>query len=176
MRQLYPLSTAMSTIHCVDLTPDRLPDYLAFFETRAFTDNPRWARCYCYFPLHDPTHTDWSQRTATENRRALCDSVASGSARGLLAYRDGKVVGWCSAGPWSQYPMLGDVDEPDAASLGMIFCFVVAPAQRGQGIASAMLDAACDTFKSRGFAAAVAKPRKAAQGQRPITTGRFRCS
>jgi hypothetical protein len=32
---------------CFELTPERLPDHLDFFDRRAFTDNLRWARCHC---------------------------------------------------------------------------------------------------------------------------------
>jgi len=59
---------AMTDITCAPLTGDRLADYLAFFDTRAFTDNPRWAGCYCYFPVHDPRQVEWEKRTAPENR------------------------------------------------------------------------------------------------------------
>jgi hypothetical protein len=86
----------MSTLHCVELAPDRLGDYLAFFDKRAFTDNPRWSGCYCYFPLHDPEKTDWHKRAAAENRAAVCECVATGHAKGYLAYAEGEVVGWCN--------------------------------------------------------------------------------
>ena len=33
------------------LTPERLEDYLDFFDAPAFTDNPDWASCYCFFPF-----------------------------------------------------------------------------------------------------------------------------
>ncbi len=50
------------------LTPALLGDYLAFFDAKAFPDNPRWAFCYCYFPYHDPERTEWQKRTGPENR------------------------------------------------------------------------------------------------------------
>jgi hypothetical protein len=124
----------VTTLTYAPLTADRLADYLRFFETRAFVDNPRWAGCYCYFPLHDPARTEWNLRTAPENRAAVTDCIQAGSARGVLAYEDGEVVGWCNAGPWSQFPMLQETPEPDADRLGVIFCFVVAPELRAQGL------------------------------------------
>jgi len=152
----------VADIVCKPLSPELLPDYLAFFDDRAFTDNPRWAGCYCYFPLHDPRTTEWSKRGRDENRAAVSGCIRGGTARGVLAYDGGQVIGWCNAGPWSQYPMLADVPESDTGRLGMIFCFVVAPAWRGRGVARALLGAACDELRRLGMAAVQAKPLKSA--------------
>lgn len=135
--------------HCA-LTPERLDDYLRFFDHRAFTDNPRWAGCYCYFPLHDPRKTDWEARTSSQNRTAVSDCVRAGRSHGYLAYDGDDVVGWCSAGKWSQFPMLGDVPEGDAETTGALMCFVVAPEWRGRGVASGLLGAACDGLRGQG--------------------------
>lgn len=67
----------MSDVQCFELSRSRLDDYLAFFDGRAFTDNPRWSGCYCYFPLHDPEKTDWHKRSAAENRQAVCNAAIS---------------------------------------------------------------------------------------------------
>ena len=62
------------------LTPERLNDFLDFFDTRAFTDNRDWSGCYSFFPYYDPaTDGDWSERTAAENRAAMCEAVESAS-------------------------------------------------------------------------------------------------
>jgi ribosomal protein S18 acetylase RimI-like enzyme len=153
----------MTDLHCTALTPARLDDYLRFFDTRAFTDNPRWSGCYCYFPLHNPQTTDWHARSAAQNRAAVSSCIAAREARGFLAYRGAEVVGWCNAGPWSQYPMLSDEPETDSETLGVIFCFVIEPASRGQGIARALLLAACDGLRSEGMTAVQARPLKDAQ-------------
>jgi ribosomal protein S18 acetylase RimI-like enzyme len=142
------------------LEPGHLDEYLQFFDTRAFTDNPRWADCYCYYPLHDPREKDWAERTGLENREAVSGCILSGRSQGYLAYRDGEVIGWCSAGPRSLYPMLRDEPRPVADSTGAIFCFIVAPEHRGQGVASALLDAACVGLQARGLTVAQARPLK----------------
>lgn len=154
----------MPDLTCVPLTPDRLPDYLAFFDTRAFPDNPRWAGCYCYFPVHDPERTQWSKRTAEENRSAVGECIRAGTTAGFLAYLDGEVAGWCHAAPWSMYPMLRDDPQAGTESLGAIFCFVVAPPARGRGVATALLAAACEGLRGRGMTAVQARPAKNAQG------------
>ena len=149
------------------LSAANLAEYLAFFDTRAFPDNPRWAGCYCFFPYHDPKTMVWPQRSATENRIAISTSVTAGQAQGYLAYAGGEVVGWCNAAPRERFPMLAD--EPDARAddaqhTGSIMCFVVAPSHRGQGVAAALLSAACDGLKAQGLRMVQAKPVKDAQG------------
>jgi GNAT superfamily N-acetyltransferase len=146
------------------LATERLADYLAFFEERAFTDNPRWASCYCYFPYHDPKSTDWPTRTAAQNRTAICECINGGRAQGHLAYEGDQVVGWCNAGPWSLYPTLSGSDSEPKADTGCIFCFVVAPTHRRQGIARALLDAACDALKSQQLRWVRAAPSRKAEG------------
>lgn len=141
------------------LTPERLADYLRFFDTRAFTDNAEWAGCFCYYPLHDPQLTDWQRRTGPENREAVSDCILRGAAQGYLAYLDGEVIGWCNAGPGELFPMLrGGRSMTD--STGVIDCFVVAPDYRGQGIAAALLDAACAGLRAQGLGEVVARPNR----------------
>jgi ribosomal protein S18 acetylase RimI-like enzyme len=142
------------------LEPAHLDEYLQFFETRAFTDNPQWAGCYCYYPLHDPLQTDWQRRTGPENREAVAGCILTGQSQGYLAYRDGEVIGWCNAGPRRLYPMLRDDSRPVADPMGVIFCFIVAPEQRGQGVASTLLDAACVGLQAQGLTFAQARPLK----------------
>jgi ribosomal protein S18 acetylase RimI-like enzyme len=154
----------MSAYSFISLTADREQDYLQFFDSRAFTDNPKWAGCYCYFPLHDPATIQWKSRTAAENRASVSGCIRSGATAGVLAYAGNDVVGWCNAGPWSMYPMLHDAPEADAERLGVIFCFVVAPEHRGKGVASGLLAAACRALRDRGLSAVQAKPVRDAQG------------
>jgi GNAT superfamily N-acetyltransferase len=152
----------MADLSFQTLDADRLGDYLDFFEHRAFTDNPRWASCYCYFPLHDPRTMRWETRTAAENRTAVTTSIAARHLNGVLAYAGGQVVGWCNAGPWSQFPMLRDVPEAHATTTGAIMCFVVAPTWRGKGVASGLLKAACDALRAGGMTAVRARAVRSA--------------
>src|SRR5262245_49039429 len=99
----------MSTSVIRPLAPDCLADYLDFFDHRAFTDNPQWAGCYCYFPYHDPKSSpEWQKRSAADNRQAACACIQSGHSQGYLAYDGDRVVGWCNAAPRLRYPMLND--------------------------------------------------------------------
>ena len=158
-------------IHALDAS--RRDDYLRFFDTRAFTDNPRWAGCYCYYPQHDPKTTDWARRSAEANRDAICACIAEGSVQGWLAYRGGEVAGWCNAGPRRLYPMLADDDAmpPDDGATGAVFCFVVAPGERRRGIARALLQAACDGLRARSLRRVLAKPVRDAASPAANHTG-----
>lgn len=146
------------------LSPERQADFMAFFDGEAFSDNPRWAFCYCQCFYEDHRVVNWKARTAGENRDCAARRIATGRMQGYLAYREGRVVGWCSAAP---RPLLHALDdEPplqtspeELARTGTIMCFLVAPSQRGQGIAKALLDAACDDLRKQGMARVEANPR-----------------
>jgi GNAT superfamily N-acetyltransferase len=72
----------------------------------------------------------------------------------VLAYSDGKVVGWCHAAPRSALPQLDRTpgfasDDPERTAA--IVCFVIAPRYRGQRLAGRLLDGACEMTRARGF-------------------------
>lgn len=141
------------------LTPALEPDLVGFFEGDAFADNPKWASCYCQFLHVDHREVDWHRRTAAENRAACCARVAAGRMPGYLAYRDGKVVGWCNAAPRTMLAAFDDEPDPDAGRIGIIACFVVAKAHRRTGVARSLLEAACAGLAAQGLAFAEAMPK-----------------
>lgn len=147
------------------LTPARRDDFLHFFDHDAFADNPRWQRCYCHWLHADHRAVDWQRSTAQQNRAASSRMIERGEMSGYLAYREGRVVGWCNAAPFDAYAALADQAEAGAAEAGAIVCFVVAPGARHQGVARALLDEACDGLRQAGLKVAMAKPRRDAQGE-----------
>lgn len=145
------------------LVPARRDDFLRFFDHDAFPDNPRWQRCYCHWLHHDAD--TWQDTTAEQNRAASSRMIERGEMTGVLAYRDGKVIGWCNAAPWNAYLALADLRQPDADQTGAVVCFVIAPGARRQGAARALLDAACNGLRESGLKFAMAKPVRTAQGE-----------
>jgi GNAT superfamily N-acetyltransferase len=141
------------------LSPATLPDFLKFFDTDAFADNPRWAFCYCQFLYVDHNIVDWKSRALTDNRAAACDRISADRMRGYLAYVDDQVVAWCNAAPRPMMDSFSDEPDPDADAIGMIGCFVVAKPFRRRGLARALLRAACDGFAAHGlrYAQAIAQ-------------------
>ncbi|RQO54748.1 hypothetical protein DBR47_22020 [Paucibacter sp. KBW04] len=157
-------SKAMAGIEIQALKPERQADFLAFFEGPAFADNPRWKSCFCQFLYVDHRQVQWMARTAEQNRSAACERIGCGRMRGYLAYREGQVVGWCNAAPRLMMDAFADEPDPQADRLGQITCFVVAPAHRRSGVASALLAAACDGLKAQGLSWAEASPKLELQG------------
>jgi ribosomal protein S18 acetylase RimI-like enzyme len=151
----------------VALTPDRADDFLAFFDGPAFADNPDWADCYCMFPNFTGSNEEWEKATAASNRAAKCDLILNGKARGLLAYdTNGAVEGWCHAAPRTMLPRF-DTFAPidDREDVGDVVCFVIASTARRKGLASSLLNAACDQFAAEGLAYAEAFPAKPEGGE-----------
>ncbi|MDQ2675148.1 MAG: GNAT family N-acetyltransferase, partial [Chloroflexota bacterium] len=132
----------MDNLEIVPLTAERQSDLADLFDQGG---DPKW--CWCSF--YRLRSLDFKDATPASNRRVLETAVgttaAEGRAPGLVAYRDGAVIGWVSVGPRDDYErlqhsrVLAPVDERPVWS---IVCFVVARSARGQGVARALLDAA----------------------------------
>jgi len=133
------------------VTPDQHDAVMHYFDMVAYADNPNWAKCFCMERLVD----NYEQRTKEQNRAARSELLLSAKANGLVAYRLGRVVGWCHAAPKSE---LVTVPGERSADVGAIVCFVVAPDQRRQGIATHLLEAALEYLRSRGMKTAEAYP------------------
>lgn len=140
------------------LTSERMSDLAALFDQGG---DPKW--CWCaYFRLRS---VNFSSSTAADNRAVLEDAVestgAQGRAPGLVAYRDGEPVGWVSLGPRTDYErlvhsrVLAPVDETPVWS---IVCFVVGRQTRGEGLASALLEAAISYARGHGATTLEAYP------------------
>src|SRR5438309_3371558 len=142
----------MSDVTVRPISPDQHDAVMRFFDLVAYADNPNWSRCYCMERLVD----DYAARTKAQNRAARSELIRSAKANGLVAYRLGRVVGWCHAAPKTE---LVDVQGERSADVGAVVCFVVAPDQRRQGIATTLLDAALDHLRGRGVRTAEAYPR-----------------
>lgn len=133
------------------ISPDQHDAVLHFFDLVAYADNPNWSKCFCMERLV----TNYDERTKAQNRETRSELIKSAKANGLVAYRLGRVVGWCHAAPKSE---LLNIPEPRPADEGAIVCFVVAPDQRNQGIATALLDAALGYLRKRGMRRVEAYP------------------
>ena len=133
-------------IEIYKLTPDRLEDYLWFFENRAHADNDMWATCYC-IDYCSVANADADLRAHEVRRGAAVDYVNLGAIQGYLAYVDGKVVGWCNTNRKADCMECVGVrqevfPEPQGdvpRDVKSIFCFTVDPDMRGKGIAEALL-------------------------------------
>lgn len=141
----------MSDVTIRPISPDQHDAVMHFFDLVAYADNPNWSKCYCMERLVD----DYEERKKEQNRASRSELILGAKANGLVAYRLGRVVGWCHAAPKSE--LLG-VPGPASGDAGAIVCFVVAPDQRNQGIATALLDGAVAHLRRRGMKTVEAYP------------------
>ncbi len=152
------------------LTPERLGDYLYFFENVAHTDNKKWDRCYCidYCAAHN-------NRTAKKfaipdvRKKYATEYVNSGLIQGYLAYIDGKVIGWCNANDrndclhcygWKKHIESKEIKKKTKEKIKSVFCFTVAPDYRGKGVSTAMLERVINDAKKDGYDFIEAYPNK----------------
>ena len=150
-----------------DVTPESVAAYQDFFDHVAFRDYPAWQSCYCMETHRTEGDAAWAARTAGDNRRDMTAMIERGKVTGLLAFADGKPVGWCNYGETTHLAGLvhrfGLVPD-DHAGVGSVACFVIAAPYRGHGVASRLLDAAIDRLRSRGLRAVEAYPARAGDG------------
>jgi GNAT superfamily N-acetyltransferase len=110
--------------------------------------------CYCMYyrrsgRLDRPQGLTYSET----NKRALRALVDRGVVPGLLAYDNGRAIGWVSLGPREDYGRLArsSVMKPvDAKPAWSIICFFVDAKMRGQGVADALLAGALRWARNHG--------------------------
>ncbi|MHA7221575.1 GNAT family N-acetyltransferase [Arthrobacter sp. RHLT1-20] len=119
------------------------------------------ARCWCrFFAL---TGSEWSGTGPDARKGQLRAKFDGGSpAPGVIAFRDGQAVGWCAVEPRPCYPRIlrskvvtsagPAAAGPGGTRVWSVSCFVVAPGQRRQGVARALLSAAVKHAFSHGAA------------------------
>jgi ribosomal protein S18 acetylase RimI-like enzyme len=154
---------ALGPVEVKPLTPELEREYIEYFDGPALADNPVWARCYCLsYHLSMPARGQ-DARPSKQNRADRAAQIRRGEASGVLAFSDGRVVGWCNASPRTALPHLDERPEfatDDPENTGAIVCYVIAPQYRGQGLARRLLDGACEMLCERGFRQAEAYPPK----------------
>jgi GNAT superfamily N-acetyltransferase len=148
------------------LSPERLPDLASLFEQGG---DPKW--CWCtWYRLRN---AGFSKGSAEGHRavldRATREDAALGRGPGLLAYDGGEVVGWVSVGPREDYERLAHsraLYPVDDQPVWSIVCFVVGRSARGQGVATALLEAAIAYARDHGARIIEGYPVDVPDGQR----------
>jgi GNAT superfamily N-acetyltransferase len=128
------------------LTPDRWPDLEALFGPRGATGG-----CWCmWWRLR---RSEWREGKGEGNRQAFKAVVDAGDPPGLLAYADGRPVGWCAIAPRSEYPGLErtrNLKPVDDQPVWSITCFFIASTHRRRGVTVLLLEAAVAWAAGRG--------------------------
>jgi GNAT superfamily N-acetyltransferase len=152
-------------LEILPLTSERFADIATLFGEGG---DPKW--CWCSF--FRVRNVDFRTATPELNRsvleRAVEATEADGRAPGLVAYRGGVPIGWVSVGPRDDYARLqhSKVLAPlDDRPVWSIVCFVVSRQARGQGVATALLEAAVAYAGQHGATLVEAYPMET-EGQR----------
>ncbi len=121
------------------LTPARWDDFTELF-------GPKGACAGCWCTWARLGSADYRARKPAARRALMRRRVAKGPPPGLIAYEDGRPVGWIAIAPRGEFARLstskvmGPVDERPVWSAP---CFFIAREARGRGLTVALLEAAC---------------------------------
>jgi len=128
------------------VTRERLPDLAQFSEQHG-----KFRYCSC---MRWRMRSTEFQRSTKEGRVvALEGLVRQGAPIGILAYKEGKPVGWCSIAPRESYGALERyraLPRLDDAPLWSVVCFFVDRYVRRQGVTLGLLKAGVDYARSQG--------------------------
>ncbi len=151
------------------LTPALINDYLNFFDNVAFTDHKEWSFCYCmFFHTTDEMEEAYEKTGEVKNRDYAIEYINAGKMNGYLAYAQDKVVGWLNIDDKQSFYTLSRERRPElwtdnsGDNIKSAVCFLIAPAMRGRGIATRLLEKACADSKAEGYNLVEAYPVKAA--------------
>lgn len=128
------------------LTQDRWEDFETLFGVHGAVGG-----CWCmWWRLK---RSEFNTQKGEVNRESMRSIVSSGEVPGILAYMDGKVVGWCSVAAREYFPVLGRsrVLKPiDEQPVWSVVCFFIGKTYRHQGVSHQLLRAAVRYAKDQG--------------------------
>ncbi len=144
-----------------ELTPELWPAF-----EKLFGANGACAGCWCMFWRLEPgeRYRDVKGATAKRRMKAL---VECGEARGLLAFSRGEPVGWVTLGPRRSFPKLDRAPSlkcDDADDVWSVPCFFIHKDHRGQGVATALLEASIKVLRKQGAKVVEGYPVKLPEG------------
>ncbi len=128
------------------VTRERLADLARFSE-----EHGKFRYCSCM--RWRMTSSEYKRSTKTSRVAALEALVRKSTPVGVLAYADGKPIGWCSIAPRESYGALERfraLERVDDARVWSVVCFFVDRDFRQQRVTLGLLQAAVKYVKSRG--------------------------
>lgn len=107
----------------------------------------------CWCTWYRLKRSEFEQNKGDENKKLIEQIVRSGEIPGVLAYVDGKAVGWCSVAPRTQFPALERsriLKRIDNKPVWSIVCFYIDKAYRKKGLTGELLSFVIRYCKERG--------------------------
>ena len=126
--------------------------------------------CWCMWWRQ--TAKEYEASKGEKNRRKMKKIVTSGEKPGVIAYIDGKPVGWCAVAPREEYPRLARsriLKPVDDTPVWSIVCLFVSKEHRGMGVSSALIKAAVEFVCERGGGTIEAYPVEPKSSRMPDT-------
>jgi len=128
------------------VTSDVWPDFEALFEEPGIQDG-----CWCmYWRIR---RADCQRQYGEDNKQAFKAIVESGQVPGILAYLNGRPIGWCAIAPRAATPTLDrshTLKRIDDQPVWSITCFFVSKPYRRQGMTERLIEAAIAYARKRG--------------------------
>lgn len=137
---------APAALDIVPLTPDRWADFEALM-------GPKGGAGGCWCMLWRVPKREFETGAGEANRRAMQAVTAEPVPPGLLAYDGDRPVGWISVAPRARFPRLGNsrvLARIDDEPVWSVTCFLIARSHRRKGLATRLLEAACDFVRDHG--------------------------
>jgi GNAT superfamily N-acetyltransferase len=137
-----------------------------------FGDRGAYSGCWCmFFRRPGADFERGSRNKGAGNRRAFKALVDSGRVPGLLAYLEGRPVGWCSVAPRPEFgrversPVTKPID--DTGDVWAVVCFYLDRNHRRDGIGTELLAAAVDHAAANGARVIEGYPVDVKSGRKP---------
>jgi GNAT superfamily N-acetyltransferase len=140
-----------------ELTPDLWPELESLFGR-----NGACGGCWCQAWRIEKGER-WADIKGSVARERLHEGVLNDSVYGILAFVEGKPVGWCNFGPRDSFHRLNRARTlkcDDSREVWSIPCFFVARGFRRAGVATALLKHALRALKQQGIKRAEGYPAK----------------
>jgi GNAT superfamily N-acetyltransferase len=140
-----------ATAPTVEILPATAATWDALADLFANRGGPDTRFCWCIW--WRARSKDFSNATLAANRERLRGLVDAGPPPGLVAFEDGRAVGWVALAPRPEYLRLEHsrvIPRLDGPVPWAIPCFVVSTDSRGRGIAAALLAAAVAHARAAG--------------------------
>jgi GNAT superfamily N-acetyltransferase len=136
------------------VTPDRFEDF-----AEVINPNRRDTHCWCL--AHRLRAKDIDELGGGSREQAMRRLCERENPPGVVTYRDGEPVGWCSISPRSEIPRLAAsklIRPVDEVPVWSIICVVVRSGHRKQGVTVRLIEGAVQYAASRGAPAVEAYP------------------